>query len=65
MLTVNKSKLSAIPLVDDLVLDKQTVAKGTPLTSVIEIAIAERARTLAQSPAILDFVMRSLDAQKE
>ena len=65
MLTVNKSKLSAIPLVHDLVLDKQTVAKGTPLTSVIEIAIAERARTLAQSPAILDSVMRSLDAQKE
>ncbi|KDR70846.1 hypothetical protein GALMADRAFT_810886 [Galerina marginata CBS 339.88] len=64
MLTVNQKALSNIPLVEDLVLDKQTVPKGTPLTRVIEIAMAERARTMAQSPLVLDAVMRSLDQQE-
>ncbi|KAF4610525.1 hypothetical protein D9613_006518 [Agrocybe pediades] len=65
MLTVNKAKLAEIPLVEDLVLEKQTLTKGTKLTKVIEFAIAERARTVGQSPAILDAVMRSLDVQTD
>lgn len=63
MLSVNRDALAAIPLSEDLVLERQTVRAGTPLSTVIEVGIAERDRTVAQSPAILEGVMKSLEVQ--
>ncbi|PPQ75486.1 hypothetical protein CVT26_015908 [Gymnopilus dilepis] len=64
MLTVNREPLASLQLADDLVLEKQTISKGTTLERVIEYTISDKARALPQAAAILDAVMRSLDAQK-
>ncbi|KAH9479917.1 37S ribosomal protein S23, mitochondrial [Psilocybe cubensis] len=65
MLTVNGGALSKIQLSEDLVLERQTVRAGTPLSAVIEIAIAEKERSIGQSPAILEAVMKSLEVQTQ
>jgi small subunit ribosomal protein S29 len=65
MLTVNAEALSTIKLRENLVLERQTVPAGTPLSNLIDIAILERSRTVAQSPLILESVMRSLEKQKQ
>lgn len=63
MLTVNSDALSEIWLSEDLVLERQTMRAGTPLAEVIELAIAEKERSIAQSPVILEAVMKSLEIQ--
>ena len=63
MLTVNTDALNAIKLKENLVLEKQVVPAKTSLADLIGIAISERSRTVAQSPLILETVMRTLENQ--
>lgn len=65
MLTVNKKAFENILLPKDLVLEKQVVPAGTTLAKTIDIAIEERSKSgsVHSSPAILEGVMRALDAQ--
>ena len=63
MLTVNAEALSSVRLQQNLVLEKQEVPTGTSLADLIGIAISERSRTVAQSPLILETVMRTLEKQ--
>ncbi|KAF9480354.1 hypothetical protein BDN70DRAFT_618401 [Pholiota conissans] len=65
MLTVNKDLLKNILLREDLVLEKSTLPKGTPLTIVIETALAEKQRSVAQAPLYLDAVMKTLEGQNQ
>jgi len=63
MLTVNAEPLGSIQLQENLVLEKQEVPAGTSLVDLIGIAISERSRTMAQSPLILETVMKTLEKQ--
>ena len=65
MLTVNKEAFTKIKLVEDLVLEKSVLAKGTTLDKVIEAALAERGVSVAQAPVYLEAVMKALEAQTQ
>jgi len=65
MLTVNKKAFTEITLSEDLVLEKQTLKKGATLKEVVDVAIADRKRSTAQAPLILDAVMKSLEVQSQ
>ncbi|KAF5316594.1 hypothetical protein D9619_006611 [Psilocybe cf. subviscida] len=65
MLKVNSKALAQLTLKEELVLEKRTLKAGTKLTQVIEAIMAEKARSIAQAPLVLDAVMRSLEAQSD
>lgn len=65
MLTVNKDAFAEIKLIKDLVLEKSVLLKGSSLVSVIEAALTERTRSVAQAPLYLDAVMKALEAQTQ
>lgn len=63
MLTVNTEALNSVQLQEKLLLEKREVPAGTSVADLIGIAISERSRTVAQSPLILETVMRTLEKQ--
>jgi len=65
MLTVNKDAFAEIKLIEDLVLEKSVLPKGTALVNVIEAALSERTRSVAQAPLYLEAVMKTLEAQTQ
>ncbi|KAF8194975.1 mitochondrial ribosomal death-associated protein 3-domain-containing protein [Pholiota molesta] len=65
MLTINKEALTRLVLLEDLVLEKSMLPKGTSLATVIETAMAEKTRSIAQAPLYLEAVMKTLEAQKQ
>lgn len=65
MLTVNKEAFTKIKLVEDLVLEKSVLTKGTSLDKVAEAALAERGVSVAQAPVYLEAVMKALEAQTQ
>lgn len=65
MLKVNPKAFSQLALKEELVLEKKTLPAGTKLARVVEAFMAEKARSIAQAPLVLDAVMRSLEAQSQ
>ena len=65
MLKVNSKAFSQLALKEELVLEKKTLKAGTKLAQVVEAMVAEKARSIAQAPLVLDAVMRALEAQTE
>lgn len=65
MLTTNKEALTKLVLLEDLVLEKSMLPKGTSLATVIETAMAEKKRSIAQAPLYLAAVMKTLEAQTQ
>lgn len=63
MLNVNIKLLSSVQLHEDLVLEKLSFRAGESLSSVLRAAVGARSRRLAQSPVVLDAVMRALEKQ--
>ncbi|KAF8159956.1 mitochondrial ribosomal death-associated protein 3-domain-containing protein [Crassisporium funariophilum] len=63
MLTVNDVALRKLTLQTSLQLEKREVPAGTSLAELIEIAINDRSRSVAQAPLILETVMRALEEQ--
>ena len=65
MLTVNSELFKSVQLHEDLVLEKLSFSAGASLSSVMRGAIGARTRRVAQSPVVLDAVMKTLEKQTQ
>jgi small subunit ribosomal protein S29 len=63
MLKVNTEVLDSVPLHEDLVLEKLSFLAGDSLSNVILAATKAKNRRVAQSPLVLEAVMRTLEKQ--
>lgn len=65
MLTVNSELFKSVQLQEDLVLEKLSFSAGALLSTVMRSAVGARSRRIAQSPVVLEAVMRTLEKQTE
>ena len=65
MLNVNRELLDSVQLQEDFEWERISHSAGKSLTSVILGTMGARSRKKAQSPVILDAVMRSLEKQTQ
>lgn len=65
MLRVNEELFTSIMLQDDLVLEKRSFSTRESLYDLMRFAVGARSRKIAQSPVVLEAVMRTLEKQTE
>ena len=65
ILNANVELLGLVPLHEDLILEKLSFSAGTKLSSVMRAAVGARSRKIAQSPVVLEAVMRTLEKQTQ
>lgn len=65
ILKVNSEVLDSVQLQEDLVLEKMTIFAGTSLSDLIGSTIRAKTRRVAQTPLVLETVMRTLEKQTQ
>ena len=65
ILKVNAELFKSVQLQEDLILEKLSFSAGDSLYSVMRAAVGAKSRRKAQSPVVLEAVMRTLEKQTE
>jgi hypothetical protein len=65
MLTVYSELFKSIELHEDVILEKLSFSAGDSLFNLMRAAVGAKTRRAAQSPVVLEAVMRTLEKQTQ